>query len=459
MSDDDVIHQELSDFFNQLRERAASDLTAAGLPLTDITGQVVVERTANGFTVRTDKVRRNVLRLRTFAGVGPWVDDPQLVEAARAVSVRLLDRFAATLPFWDIHGAGDVNWIAGGLNSPGTVDFEIDAVRWVLDRLVYRAASAYLAELQSVGARDDELAQSFAAQVVAIAADDGLRYVVTVPLVGVLLDSALVVDDVTLRPLSPEERGDYIGHEPATSSRLAFPRMEDPPTTAGEIRIAGPRDQRDPNDWSEHGWRLATALALHGIPFGANTVTITTDPPWLGRWRGGSPLPGPETHVVEPVDEPTIRSVLRTRRALQRFAIGTPATLDDRALHRFMLGVGRRAPSDSVIDFVIALEALLLRGTRDELRFQFGLNGAHFRGGSFTARNATFDRLRDLYKVRSGMVHGGGSYTNTELLAHRNDARQIADELLLKAVEHGFPTPDAFRDMALGKEWLPSDAD
>src|SRR2546422_858598 len=80
----------------------------------------------------------------------------------------------------------------------------------------------------------------------------------------------------------------------------------------------------------------------------------------------------------------------------------------DLAMRRFNLAYERLMFEDRLIDYMIGLEALLLRSEeQQELGFRLALRGSRLLGHDPNARSGTFSRLRSAYSVRSEIVHGG----------------------------------------------------
>ena len=67
-------------------------------------------------------------------------------------------------------------------------------------------------------------------------------------------------------------------------------------------------------------------------------------------------------------------------------------------------------PDDAIVDYAIGLEALLLFGIHAELGYRFALRGATVltweRPWMQSDKAEVFSGLRDLYDVRSRIVHG-----------------------------------------------------
>jgi hypothetical protein len=93
---------------------------------------------------------------------------------------------------------------------------------------------------------------------------------------------------------------------------------------------------------------------------------------------------------------------------------GSDKTLS-RALHRFILGRQRTDLNDKVVDYVIALESLLLTqegsAINQELSYRFAINGAIllWKARRNESKKELFKKLKSAYKIRSTIVHGGSS--------------------------------------------------
>ena len=74
-------------------------------------------------------------------------------------------------------------------------------------------------------------------------------------------------------------------------------------------------------------------------------------------------------------------------------------------VRRLIDGLGRRRYDDTIIDYSIGLESLLLN-VRDELRYRFSLRGASVLADPGEDKKQEFEELRDLYDARSAIVHG-----------------------------------------------------
>lgn len=80
-------------------------------------------------------------------------------------------------------------------------------------------------------------------------------------------------------------------------------------------------------------------------------------------------------------------------------------------INRINLFVVKDQFEDRIVDLTIALESLI--PGRDELRFRFALYLSFIVESDPTKRNDVFNTFRDLYDVRSRIVHGGDSDDRT----------------------------------------------
>jgi len=77
-----------------------------------------------------------------------------------------------------------------------------------------------------------------------------------------------------------------------------------------------------------------------------------------------------------------LRAVVETAGMLERYDLDRPKSSQDLALHRFVAGIARQNATDAILDFTIALEALLLpydrNARRGDLGYRFHIHGAHY---------------------------------------------------------------------------------
>jgi hypothetical protein len=224
----------------------------------------------------------------------------------------------------------------------------------------------------------------------------------------------------------------------------------DLPTHAIELRTRHNRAQQPvPGDAFRN---LLLAFFLHQYKLSGNAMgTGAVEPSWASFGTVGVParLPGRVGGEWPILDEEVLAGVVETFHCLADLNISDPSTSRDLALHRLHLGYSREDDPDALLDFVIALEALLLPDGDQELKYRFCVNGSLYlrpEGGTASGIHAS---LGNLYKTRSRLVHGGKRQKRDDVEVASNEARRFASIGLLRAVSSGFPTAKDFDAMLL----------
>ena len=94
------------------------------------------------------------------------------------------------------------------------------------------------------------------------------------------------------------------------------------------------------------------------------------------------------------------------------------------AVNRLGFGLERRDPTDRLVDFVIAFEALLL-GDQQELRYKLSLRVSHLLGKTAAERVAIFEIIAAAYKQRNNIVHGSYPDKTVEIAGEKYDFRRL----------------------------------
>lgn len=98
------------------------------------------------------------------------------------------------------------------------------------------------------------------------------------------------------------------------------------------------------------------------------------------------------------------------------------------ALRRFNYGYEKKRSDEQLIDYVISLESLLLKGSKQELGYKLALRGAYAIGRNATQRRLYFDLLKGAYDVRSGLVHGGSIKKHIKIGSQKFSLKQLVEE-------------------------------
>ena len=105
----------------------------------------------------------------------------------------------------------------------------------------------------------------------------------------------------------------------------------------------------------------------------------------------------------------------------------------DAALRRFNFAYERKEPEDKLVDYMIALEALLL-ADQQELKYKLALRGAALIGNNAEDRKRIYDELGEAYNQRSKTVHGDLPKNKKQIVI--GSTRLSFDELVGRVEEH-----------------------
>jgi hypothetical protein len=414
------------------------------------------------------------------ADKGRWRSDKQLVELSRAsmdiqlwgeldqhmrdavldISADIIAAYSATLPFWT---AGFSAYAEKLLGLPGRqADFNSEPSVWAAQHLVVPAMLGYILSLPSADKADPTLADRIVREALDIANSDHLNVTSYIPAIGIEADAGyLASGEVVVRRLSPTERGAWFED---LYKLTPFPRPDTLPAikmdyygslpshmielTAKVGRMEGPKPG------SLHK-QLLCAFFLHGYPIaGPGRMFSSSAPQWIAEARLEIPVQiSPRSASVKGLTRAGLDAIVKTFKRLRSYNLDQPANSRDLALHRFLLGSTRESPVDALLDYIIALECLLLPydpATRhSDLSYRFRLHGAHYLGESAEERKAIWNKLRELYDIRSRLVRGSNYPTQTDIEESSQAARDIATSALLKAVSSHFPQVEEFNAWAL----------
>lgn len=360
--------------------------------------------------------------------------------------------FATTLPYWaPFQGHGPYLAVWGTTGEHPT--FEEDPRQWAAEHLVLPVAHRYLQDLDTLAKPSTSLLERLSSQLCTVAADTEWHVTASIPVAGLDTGTDVIESDLArVRRLSSHEQGRIAiergftdGHNP-----LAFRPL---PSHVIELVSTMARD-RQPT-LGGIAWSVLAAFFLHGYELaGADAVMTRVDPKWLCpmTWGEATPL---AHRALNPrsVDEQQLQQISDTAGLLDGYKLATPSTPRELALQRFVSGCTRTEPVDALLDFVIALESLLLPYDRHartgDLAYRFRLHGAFLLAGDKEGRASTWDELTALYRTRSQAVHGSKYPTPNDAAKQSAIARLLAAKGLLRAVHNGFPNADDFRDLIL----------
>lgn len=294
-------------------------------------------------------------------------------------------------------------------------------------------------------------AKQFAGEVLQVATDDNITYSSQALLCGPTVEGGSIVHkNVTIRTLTGIERGDAMD-----SFRSAFiPGLHDIPNAVLEVRSDIPRDEFPPfHDTTL--FNVVDAAQLHGYQLAIVSAQKQAALKWVWDTRFIlRPLSTPHKMPEQmPITSSNFQSVIMTSEALNAYALDSPRNPRDLALHRFRIGASRESKIDALLDFTIALEALLLpydKGARrGDLSYRFRVHGAHYLARCASERSDVAKWLGEIYEMRSRLVHGGKYPEYKAIETVYDHALDLVRRGLMRAVHDKFPTAEDFNRMVL----------
>lgn len=334
--------------------------------------------------------------------------------------------------------------------------FDREPIRWIESRLIDSLVSEYLHGLGDLSEPDPSFAVRLIADLLKLLDTHRFQVVASTVLGGLLASDPITVGNVLLRPLKPGEIGDIIAPFGACT------RPHDLNTVQPSLAFWVPRhvlqaeleaDMEDLRVGLGGAGLREVVLALQLLGFDPSGVGTYREGPryrWLFGVRGAPLLvrSGPVTpRRITPAD---LEEAISLTKAFPQGAVDPPSSTQTFALHRFALGCCRQNAVDSVVDFVVCMEAALLGGEQGEPTFRFAANGAAYLRPPGTGRREVYDEFRKLYDARSRAVHGRRFPTAGELQPASARGRMFAQEILLKALREGWPTPEMLVESLMG---------
>jgi hypothetical protein len=328
----------------------------------------------------------------------------------------------------------------------------------ILIRCISPLALYYLRSLRNLGSADEGLTHLLADELHRLITSDEIVHVNHLPIAGVRPGSAYQYREVSIRPLSPRERGSWAElNFPTQTTRFVpgsdyIPHVPYPnftPSSLIEIRTVRPIAQQF--DTSSLPRKVALAFFLMTYDLSSSGYISNFDwPSWsaMGRWH--TPFPISEKMSVvsdKELTEEDFNAVVRLAYKMPDFGRAETSGREV-VLFRVLQALGAPAGYSGFLDLVIALEAALLAGTTSELSYRFSLYGSLFLLDQYDPQE-TFASLRNIYQVRSALVHGGHIKSDAIQKANK-DAPELARAVTRKAIESGWPDSKVLDRLALG---------
>jgi Apea-like HEPN len=340
-----------------------------------------------------------------------------------------------------------------GRSIPRGLPVREDATENVLIAYAQPMAFNYLLSLEDLAEDDGPLLGRLLDELAVLVERGVLWQRGQLALDGIRLTSALRPHrGITLRGLSPAEVGHWVQ---ARGGLQTVPMLPD-------FAVPHRWEHFTPRvvvDWVEeveagaedvvrlhHRLALAFFLRGHDIASAGSCVRFG-EPRWASFGVTTVPLPVEARTTATPpapIDQWEFAAVVDLALSMPPFG-PEETTREEVVLHRVLRGCGAQQPA--FLDLATALEAALLEGTATELAYRFRLYGALFLAAEHDP-NETAEQLKEVYTVRSRLVHGT-PVTAARLLAAEATARTLATAVARKAIETGWPARSALDQLAL----------
>jgi hypothetical protein len=327
--------------------------------------------------------------------------------------------------------------------------FERAPELWVQNALLEPLRHQYLGSITTLDVADSLKAGALATDTVRLMESDEATLVTMLPIGGIAPDGGNIgLDDVRIRQLTAEEIGAQLAamagrHTRSRHRTLWVWHDRGAVTTAVlEVRERGPKTRQVVGERLTN--RMVLALQLLGYAvFGGRHATSWREPgPSVGT--SGVSLALAEDGTVQPCSVERLAQARALAEKIPAEVFSGGVQHGSIALHRFYLGAIDGSAADAIIDFAIALESVLLQGEKAELALRFRLCGAYFlEPHDADTRRAISQQLRELYRVRSEIVHGDQRRSLQAVEAVRAQARALAAQTLVKGLQEGWPTRDS----------------
>jgi hypothetical protein len=439
--------RQVEEWLIRMRGHAWEVCGAARIAPTALYEQTQVEWTDGGWSTDGSDVARS----SAWRGIPD--DWPALIPEARAEELTELAQWLGDhLDVGTVHPMLMAN---GRMLLQGT-DLADDPV----SKTLASALVEYLGLVPRLDADARPVAMRLAVEVVDFLTSDHNITLLHTPVSGIEIEGdRLDEGEISIIRLSADEVGDHAIDPAGIPARRGFGGRSrgwtyyQPPTHAIRVLSRGRRPGPLGGPEARSETAILCALQLLGFELtGTGFYGRFDQPGWINTGHGAGPSTLPTRGEADArhcsADDFVRACAIANRIDATTFTDPTdPAAL---ALHRFHYGCGRENPVDELIDHVVALEIVLLRGVSAELSHRFAVNGAWWiEPDSPSGRAAAAAEFKAIYKARSNLVHGVKYPPRDERKDLAARSRRLARRALLRAVEDGFPTPDDFLDTVL----------
>lgn len=334
---------------------------------------------------------------------------------------------------------------------PGLSGPEAIRIRYLVPLAIH-----YIKSLSDLGMPDLELLAKLGEELDELINSSQVISVAQLVIAGVVPSGTFQHRNVTLRELSEHEKG--LIWQMRSTSKQPQPNLGSdliPPAEFSHfmpdavLLVKHTCPQRPCPHIGVFVNRVALAFFLKDCPLSGSGVLTTGEiPAWASSVNSSAPYLLAEKFLQarKLVSEDEFCSIIDLAFKIPDFT-SLQETTRGIVLYRALRGFGVKWNESAFLDFAIALEGALLSGIRNELSYRFSLYGALFLQDELDPRE-TFKRLKNIYQVRSSLVHGSKVVELDRKLAE-SDAADLTKQILLKSIEMGWPNGKDLNERAL----------
>jgi len=337
------------------------------------------------------------------------------------------------------------------------VDFFKKPLEWIEYHLLSRLSGRYIRSLQSLDAPDASTRTKLVDDFLNALNSESRRVVTRIAVAGISgQQRTLLCDRVQLRALYREEIEQLIedasgawlygGPQPRDMMRMFV-------VERGLIEVEELAPKSEQASASLFLNKVILALGLLGIQLhGAGYAQSESFPESMTQ-PSHFRLHLSDRGKVCDISHECLQRAVDIASRIPDSAMRAPGSRSDVALYRFQQAVLEGNHAESLIDYVIALEAMLLSAGSSSKSYPLRLHGAYFLGSNAEERNAISRDLGEIYKLRNALVHGDGSaFCRKDLSEISAKARELSAKMIVKALEQGWPSEDSLRSAVLRGE-------
>ena len=339
--------------------------------------------------------------------------------------------------------------------STWPIDFATDALGSIATVTLGSMQSEYLRRLESLEEPSATHSADCAASVADLLASNYRYHVTWLPIGGIRFATrSIASSSVEFTELTTLELGELM----APQDVLSRPRLGAHPMVA--TGVAGIHERyamtiRDRCKKEEQPLastlprRMILALQLMGFELCGVGFAHTYAQPGFSDSYGGQQFRLRPSGVTRDCSQEEFNEAVSLAKAIPGSAFERSKSAIDIALYRFSLAATEEGHSEALLDYTIAMEAVLLPNSQNELAYRFALHGSRWLAAEQPERIALFDKLRAIYKTRSALVHGTAPELEAVIRVCES-AAGLSRKILIKAILEGCPSREDFHRLALG---------